>query len=355
MQADRAFSIMRAMELHPSLMNRRTWLLGASATLCGTVLPRPLRADDTFVKQLESIVEPIGADLGFASHHLESGERIFIRGSERFPMASVYKLPIALTVLDQVDRGELTLVKTVRILPSGLRIGLGTDTLSKLVGADGYDFTIRQLLERTLEDSENATSDALLRLVGAPAVTARMAALGVEAIRVDRQESELLLDFAGVPSAEPPEGWTLQSLRERYDAATPSQRTTGLTNFLSDPRDTATPEAMLALLGKVNAGEALSPISTKRLMGHMAACKTGNHRLRGDLPQEVVFAHRTGTSDTTDGITAATNDVGILTLPQGKGVILLAAFLRHARGTMAEREAILAKIGLAVYERYVGV
>lgn len=346
---------MKVMELHSSLSNRRTWLLGASAAICGALLPCALRANDAFVSQLESIVESSGGDLGFASHHLESGERILIRGNERFPMASVYKLPIALTVLDLVDRGELSLVKTVRILPSGLRIGLGTDTLSRLVGDDGYDFTIRQLLERTLEDSENAASDALLRLVGAPAVTARMAALGVEAIRVDRQESELLLDFVGVPSAEPPEGWTLQRLRERYDTATPSQRTTALTNFLSDPRDTATPEAMLSLLGKLHSGNALSPVSTKRVMGHMIACKTGNNRLRGYLPQELVFSHRTGTSDTTDGITAATNDVGILTLPEGKGTVLLAAFLRHARGTMTEREAILAKIGLAVYQRYAGV
>jgi beta-lactamase class A len=112
---------------------------------------------------------------------------------------------------------------------------------------------------------------------------------------------------------------------------------------------------MLSLLGKLHRGDALSPVSTKRLMGHMVACKTGKNRLRAYLPQDLVFAHRTGSSDTTDGFTAATNDVGILTLPEGKGTVLLAAFLRRARGTMAEREAILAKIGLAVYNRYVGV
>ncbi|MCC6262163.1 MAG: class A beta-lactamase [Bryobacterales bacterium] len=333
--------------------HRRDWLRTAGAALCFTATAAVrLRADETFTKQLESFVQPLGAELGFASLHLESGERFAIRGGERFPMASVYKLPIALTVLDLVDRGELTLVKTVRILPSGLRIGLGTVTLAKLVGTEGYDFTIRQLLERTLEESDNATSDALLRLVGAPAVTARMAALGLEAIRVDRQESELLLDFVGVPSAEPAEGWTPAELRARYDAATPSQRTAALAAFLSDPRDTATPEAMLALLGRIHAGEALSAISTKRLLGHMSACKTGNRRLRGELPESVDFAHRTGTSDTTDGITGVTNDVGILTLPEGKGTLLLAAFLRRARGAMPEREAALARIGRLIFERY---
>lgn len=347
--------MMKGMKLQSSATNRRAWLRNAGAALVlAAAPPRSSRADDGFASQLESLARPIGADLGFASLHLESGERFSIRGGERFPMASVYKLPIALATLDLVDRGELTLVKTVRILPSGLRIGLGADTLSEMVGSEGYDFTVRQLLERTLEDSENATSDALLRLIGAPAVTARMAALGVEAIRVDRQESELLLDFVGAPSAEPAEGWTLEGLRARYDTATPLQRTSGLAAFLSDPRDTATPEAMLALLGKVHRGEALSPVSTKRLLGHMLACKTGNRRLRGELPESVEFAHRTGTSDTTDGITGVTNDVGILTLPEGKGTVLLAAFLRRARGPMAEREAALARMGRLVFERYAG-
>lgn len=346
---------MKGMEMRSSPMHRRAWLrrAGAAVFLAGGA-SRKGRADEAFVAQLESIVEPIGAELGFASQHLGSGERILIRGGERFPMASVYKLPIALTVLDLVDRGELTLVRAVRLLPSGLRIGMGDGSLAELVGSEGYDFTVRQLLERTLEDSENATSDALLRLVGAPAVTARMAALGAEAIRVDRPESELLLDFVGAPSAEPPGGWTLEQLRGRYESATPSQRTGALAAFLSDPRDTATPEAMLALLGKVERGEALSPVSTKRLLGHMLACKTGSRRLRGEIPQSIAFAHRTGTSDTTDGITGVTNDVGIMTLPEGKGTVLLAAFLRRARGSLAEREAALAKIGRLVFERYAG-
>ncbi len=347
--------MMDGMELRSSPMNRRAWLRNAgAAVVLAAALPRPSRADEAFAAQLESLAASTGGDLGFASLHLESGERILIRGGERFPMASVYKLPIALTVLDLVDRGELTLVKTVRILPTGLRLGLGTSAVAEMVGSEGHDFTVRQLLERTLEESDNATSDALLRLVGAPAVTARMAALGMGAIRVDRQESELLLDFVGVPSAEPEKGWTLETLRARYDSATPPQRSSALAAFLSDPRDTATPEAMLALLGKLQRGEALSPISTKRLLGHMIACKTGNGRLRGEIPQGVEFAHRTGTSDTTDGITAVTNDVGILTLPGGKGTVLMAAFLRRARGSMAEREAVLAKIGRLVFDRYAG-
>lgn len=336
-------------EAKRSLARRSILGVLAAATFTPT-----LRAADDFQRLLESFVEPTGGDLGFAMHHVESGEILSIRGAERFPMASTYKLPIALAVLDLVDRGELSLLKSVRLTPSSLRMGLGDGAMAKLIGTEGHDFTVRQLLERMIEDSDNVASDALLELIGVAAVNARLSALGVEGIRVDRPEVELLFDFIGAPSAAPSEGWSMERLRERYNSVTPAQRTAAMSAFLDDPRDTATPDAMLALLGKIHRNEVLQPVSAKRLMGHLTNCKTGNNRLRGQLPPDTVFAHRTGTSDSTDGITGVTNDLGILTLPGRKGHVLLVAFLRRAKGKMAEREAVLARIGRAVFERYVG-
>jgi beta-lactamase class A len=335
-------------------ISRRGFVRTLSAGLVAGGATLRSSADEAFLGRLEEAVAPVGGELGFALHHLGTGERLSLRGSERFAMASVYKLPICLAVLDAVDRGEFSLLKTVRLLPKDLRMGLGTDALEKLIGTEGYEFTVRQLIEKTLEESENTTSDALLALIGASAVTARMVALGVPEIRVDRPEVALLLDFVGVSSDEPAAGWTMVEIRARYQSASPAQRQTAMVNFLDDPRDTATPDAMVNLLGKVHRGEALSAASTKRLLGHMTACKTGNGRLRGQLPPELPFAHRTGTTDTTDGTTAGTNDVGILTLPEKKGTVLLAAFLRKARGSMAEREAALARVGKLVLDRYMG-
>ena len=76
-------------------MTRRELLGAAGAPL--------LRGADDFPRLLERLVEPIGARLGFSLLHLPSGERISVRGGERFPMASVYKLPIAVEVLARVQ------------------------------------------------------------------------------------------------------------------------------------------------------------------------------------------------------------------------------------------------------------
>jgi beta-lactamase class A len=338
----------------PRLLSRRRFAQVLSAGVLASTATRTALSQDAFLQQVEAAVAPVNGELGLCVHHLESGERLSLRGDQRFPMASVYKLPICLAVLAAADRGELSLVRTVRLMPKDLRVGPGVDELEELIGTEGYDFTVRQLIEKTLEDSENTTSDALLSLVSAAAVTDRMAALGVPEIRVDRPEVALLLDFMGASSEEPAAGWTLAEIRARYQSAIPSQRSAALARFLEDPRDTTTPNAMANLLAKLHRGEALSPVSTKRILGHMTACKTGNRRLRGLLPDGIAFAHRTGTTDTTDGITAGTNDVGILTLPDRKGAVLIAAFLRRATGSIDEREAALARVGRLVFDRYRG-
>ena len=306
---------------------------------------------DGFERMLERLVEPVGAELGFAMRHIETGEHRAVRGDERFVMASVYKLPIAVELLHQVEAGRLSLGQTVRLTAADVRLGLGNNEVTELVGDDGHDFTVGELLERMLIDSDNASSDALLALVDAGAVTQRMAELGSPGIRVDRSELALLLDYVGASKEPPAAGWSLAAQRERYRSAGPEQRKRAQRAFLNDPRDTATPNAMVDLLSRLHRREAPRAETLLDLMGR---CKTGSRRLRGDLPEDVLFAHRTGTSDTTDGITAATNDVGILTLPDGAGHVAVAAFLRMARGTMEERELVLARIGRAVFERYVG-
>jgi len=332
-------------------MSAASWTRRGLFGLLGAL--RSVAAED-FGHFLERIVDPVQGTLGFAIRHIETGSSVSIRGSERFAMASVYKLPIAAAVLDAVDKGELAFEKIIRLTPADLRLGLGNRDVEGLVGQSSHAFTVGELLERTLIDSDNASGDALLRLITSRRVTELMASFGVPEIRVDREERDILLDFVGVPKIPPTGGWTLNLLVERYSSADEAQRRQAMAAFLHDPRDTATPDSMVQLLVSIHRREMLSPDSGERLISLMARCETGARRLRGDLPPETVFLHRTGTTDSTAGVTLGTNDVGILTLPGGRGHVAIAAFLRTAKGSMAEREQVLAHIGRAVYERYVG-
>ena len=81
----------------------------------------------------------------------------------------------------------------------------------------------------------------------------------------------------------------------------------------------------------------------------MTETTRGNERLRAGLPEGASLAHRAGSSDTNFGISAATNDIGIVTLKDGRKyavVVMLAgstADLKTREGIIAEAMRIVAK------------
>ena len=52
------------------------------------------------------------------------------------------------------------------------------------------------------------------------------------------------------------------------------------------------------------------------------------------------------------GVTAATNDIGIMTLPDGRH-LAVAVFLTDSRGDDAARDKIIARVGRAAWETWV--
>ena len=92
--------------------------------------------------------------------------------------------------------------------------------------------------------------------------------------------------------------------------------------FMEDARDTATPDAMVALLERLATGKALSHDSTAVLLDNMENCRTGGHRMKYELPRGTRVAHKTGTL-----ARVTTNDVGIITLPWSGGALIVAIYL----------------------------
>jgi len=81
----------------------------------------------TAAPSLQAIVEPAGGTVGFAAVELESGRSLGLRQNERFPMQSVFKLPIAIEVLRQVDEGKIELGLDIK----GFRAGTGNTLRSR--------------------------------------------------------------------------------------------------------------------------------------------------------------------------------------------------------------------------------
>jgi len=291
-------------------------------------------------REIARLARIAGGVVGVAALHLESGRRVSLNGRERFPMASTYKIPIAVQVLTRVDRGELTLDQMVAVEATDFSPGSGT--LSDLFTAPGVALSVRNLLELMLIISDNTATDVLLRLAGgAEAVTTRMRELGIEGVRVDRSTKQVIADWMGIVGPMP---GSLEQFRERARAMTPEERRAAARRFDDDPRDTATPEAMVALLEHIYRGRVLKRETTELLLDIMRRCRTGEARLKGLLPPGTEVAHKTGT------IGGTTNDVGILTLPDDAGHVAIAVFVKSSELDIPTRERAIAEIARAVHD-----
>ena len=285
--------------------------------------------------------------IGLALIHLESGRHITIRGHERFPMASVVKLPIALELLRRVADRTLSLDREVWLDASDIR---PCCSLSRRHPVGGIARSARELLELMLIESDNTAADAVLEIVGGPArVERRMRGLGFRHINVNRSEGQLLLDMAGV-IAPPPDQWTLELQRRLVAEVGKDALNAGRAQYLRDERDTATPYETAAFVGRLQLGDLLPKPQTAMLLGLMARSSTGSRRLKSRLPAETLVAHKTGTTS------IVINDVGIIHLPADaaiRGRLALAVFITGG-SSIGAMERSVAQVAAAAFEFFSG-
>jgi beta-lactamase class A len=255
------------------------------------------------------------AVIGVAAVNLRTGRRIAVRGNERFPMGSVYKFPIALAVLRQVDTGTLSFEHVVTIEPS--EFAPGWSPLRDHAKGKPIALTVRELLRHMVSVSDNTASDALLRLVGGPrVVSARMTELGFATIRIDRSETQMAADL-GAPG--------------------------GVERYAVDERDTTTPNAMADLLIAFwNRRDGLTRESHDLLVELMTHTETGKRRLKSAMPRGAVIAHKTGTMPGT------VNDVGVVVVDGATYVIAVFTKAGTSKETLREDDlAAVAKAAVA--------
>lgn len=270
------------------------------------------RSADDLRGQLEKIVVAAHGRVGVAATVLESGESVAINGHGQFPMQSVYKFPIGMAVLDQVDRGKLKLEQRVLVGKSDF-VRAGQHSPIRDRNLNGTKLSVRELLRFMVSESDGTACDVLLGLIGGPKIVAEyLQGLNVKDVIVANTEKEIGQD------------WSTQY------------------------RNWASPEGAVALLRALHEGRGLSEQSRALLLKLMTETPTGLRRLKGLLPAGAVVAHKTGSSGTADGVTAATNDVGLMTLPGGRH-IAVAVFVSDSKADASAREEVIAKVGRAAW------
>jgi beta-lactamase class A len=265
--------------------------------------------DAELSERFRKLCASAGGVAGVAVTHVETGRSVAVEGSTPLPLYSVFKLPLAVTVLKEAEENRLRLDQKVRVTPEEVSPGWkgNGDLWRKPV-----ERTVAELLELSLVRSDNTASDKLLQLVGGPeAVTARMRALGFDDINIRSSVRE----FA--------------AHRENPNTATAS--------------------ALARLLAQLQKGEVLRPPQLALLLELMGRALTGERRLRGDLPVGTPVADKTGTGEPG----SSTNDVGLITLPDGKGHLAMAVLLSGSKLPAAAQEKLIAELARAAYDAHV--
>ncbi len=290
-----------------------------------------------------------GGILGVTAIHVETGKRFSQNGGVPFPMASSYKIPIAIQLLTRVDSGKLSLNQLIEVGHNDRHPGSGMiGERFNFPGAvtPGIALSVRSLLELMLLISDNSATDICLRLAGGPgAVNACMSRWGVQGLRVDRPTAYLISDWLGL-TLDPRQPWSPTLFDSLANGLTEENQKASSRRFDGDIKDTSTPDAMGDLLMKLYSHSKLKHESTQLMLDIMRRCETGLTRLKGVLPPNTEVMHKTGTI----GMSAI--DVGIVTLPGNAGHMVIAVFTKSSEKPIEERERAIAEVTRLLHDYF---
>jgi beta-lactamase class A len=297
-------------------------------------------------QQIEFVARLTDGVTGVSATHVETGRSVSVRGAESFPMASAFKLPVAVQIMSLVDEGKLSLEKMVTLGPADLHPGSGK--LTELFFHPGVSLSVANLMELMLVISDNSAADVVLREAGGPAaVTARMKTLGLSGIRVDRSTALLISAFQGVTNLPPESEWNRNIWDPLYNAVPQREHMQARRTETRSPLDSATPDDMTQLLTRLWKRDLLSPKSTTFLIGILNRCETGKTRIKGMLPDGTAVAHKTGS------LGGVVNDVGIVTLPGDAGHMALSVFTKASNKQEEVSEKAVAEVSRTIYDFFV--
>jgi len=313
--------------------------------------PAPAAASsraEALAAELAALAQPTDGTIAATVIHLPSGARASVNGDRRLPMMSVFKLPLALNMLRDIDAGRRRFDDRIALTERELRPGISPI-------ADAWQRgertpTLETLLRTVLLDSDNTSGDKMVTLGGGGAVhTASLHALGLHDISIAEQEIEIQarLDCVGVRAPEA--GWTptaIAGCRSSRDAVAAALR-----HEITTAPNAASADGLAALLVALDGGRLLLPGSQTWLMNALSETRLGAGRLRAGLPAGTRLAHRTGTGPTLDGVNLATNDIGLVWLPDGSR-LAIAVLTAGRGGDDASRDATIAAIARLSYAAF---
>lgn len=261
---------------------------------------------------LERIASGYDGVVGISLRNLETGESISLRGEEKFPSASLIKVAILVTLLDEVNEGRMELDEPVTMIARD-RVG-GSGVMKHL--ASGAQLTLEDLAWLMTVLSDNTATNLLLDKLDIRTVGVKMEALGLPETKVHSKSFRRATSIA-------PDSSVLYGL--------------GVTS----------PDETVSLFAMLHEGQAVSPELDSLAIRMLLANQDANMLTRW-LPSGTRVAHKSGT------VSDARNDCGIIYAPAAP--VALCVMTRENEDTSyavdASPHLMIAEVAREVYRAW---
>ncbi len=246
---------------------------------------------EPLAEELRALEKSFAGRFGFMAKNLRTGEVIAWRAEEKFPTASLIKLPVMVEYFYQAAAGRLDPLQKVILAPAEVRGGSGLLQLF----APGPEVRLIDAVLLMIVVSDNSATNLVIDALGSThaeklaAVNGRMAALGLENTRL---LNRLMAWGTKTDSSE--------SIRYGVGVSTPAD--------------------MLLLLEKLYHGDLADSLSNKKMIEILGA-QLNDSAIPRFLPVEtdnILVAHKTG------GVTGVATDAGLVL--SEKADLAIAAF-----------------------------
>ena len=311
------------------------------------LVQRPAAAPAALTSRITTLAHEFNGRVGIAVKSVDSGWKTGWNMNELCPQQSVSKFWVALTAMDAVDKGRVSLNDRVTLTRSDLT--LFHQPIAQKVLGGGHTTTLGALLVEAITKSDNTANDKLMRSVGGPsAVRAFIDRHGL-GVRFYDGERALQSKIAGLIWSQ---SYSIGDAFYKARGALPkSVRKAAFDRYLDDPYDGASAGAIVDALARLKKGQLLSPASTARLLSIMGNTRTGANRLKGGLKPGWSLSHKTGTGQVLGSVQAGYNDIGVLTAPDGRSYAV-AVMIKRTSTPLSTRMTLMNNVVRAVIAQH---
>lgn len=263
---------------------------------------------------IQEVIKGKNAQVGVAV--LYKDDAVAVNNDSQYPLMSVFKFHIALTVLKKMEQEGIPLTAVVTFGPSDI----DTKTRSpmyKKYKSKKITLSYGDLINYMVSQSDNNACNWLIYFVGGiQNVNAFIKDLGIDQIQLTETEKSME-----------------QDIRKSYN-------------------NWSTPLSVAQLLRKVYTEKVLSDKHFAFLEKAMLASASGKDKFRAGLPKEIEVGHKTGMSyRTPEGVRMCDADVGVIYMPGGEKCYL-AVLVKDSKESDAVNVKIMANIANKVYSHY---